>query len=163
MGELVSVIIPSFKSDESLIIAINSVLNQTYQDIEVIVVDDNNPYSDARKITEKNMNRYMLDERVKYVKHEKNKNGAAARNTGIRLAQGEYLTFLDDDDVFMPLRIQKCVDELSTDTNYSAVYSDVELYEAGKEIGIVVAQKEGGFGENFLKMKVCSEQEAIFS
>ena len=61
---------------------IESVLNQTYSNIEIFVVDDNNPETDARHETEKTMEAYRENERVTYLQHDKNRNGSAARNTG---------------------------------------------------------------------------------
>ncbi|MDD7381793.1 MAG: glycosyltransferase family 2 protein [Bacillales bacterium] len=99
-NDLVSIIIPTYKRSDNLIIAIDSVLLQSYKNIEVIVVDDNDPNTEYRKITEKKMLKYKKDSRVKYIKHKLNKNGAAARNTGIRNSKGLYIGFLDDDDYF---------------------------------------------------------------
>lgn len=109
---MVSVIITTFGANELLIRAINSVLNQTYKDLEVIVVDDNNPGTFERLKTEKMMSRYSLDTRVKYIRHERNQNGAAARNTGIERANGSYLAFLDDDDLYLPKRVEVAVEIL---------------------------------------------------
>ena len=98
---LVSVIIPTFQRAKYIERAIDSVLNQTYKNFEIIVVDDNDQESEARKEMIKRMDKYSSDSRIIYIKHEKNKNGAAARNTGINVAKGEYITFLDDDDYFL--------------------------------------------------------------
>ena len=114
MEEKISVIIPTYKRSEKLCRAIESVLQQTYQNIEVIVVDDNDSDSEYRKINADKMKKYSSNSRVIYLKHEKNKNGAAARNTGIKEATGEYITFLDDDDEFYENRmyeIEKTIKE----------------------------------------------------
>ena len=94
----VSVIIPTFKRPGELGRAINSVLAQTYSNIEVVVVDDNNDGDEFRKETELFMKRFESNDRVKYIKHTKNQNGSAARNTGIANSDGEFIAFLDDDD-----------------------------------------------------------------
>src|SRR5699024_12399636 len=94
----VSVIMPTYKRADMLERAINSVLNQTYNDVELIVVDDNNPNTVYRKETSKVMKKYKNYNRVRYIKHERNMNGAVARNTGIFYSTGELITFLDDDD-----------------------------------------------------------------
>lgn len=120
---LVSVIIPTYKRSNMLLRAIDSVLNQTYDNIEVIVVDDNNPDSEWRIETLKRMKKYENDERVKYICHEKNKNGSAARNTGIKNANGEIIAFLDDDDMYCPNKIEKQVSFLLTNDEYKAVYA----------------------------------------
>jgi len=123
MDILVSVIIPTYKRPKTLGRAIDSVLNQTYKNIELIVVDDNDPDTDYRKDTEKVLNSYLtIDKRVKYIQHERNKNGAAARNTGIRNSSGYYICFLDDDDYFFPERIELMLSFLIKNQNYDGVY-----------------------------------------
>lgn len=101
---MISVIIPTYKRSKNLTKAIDSVLIEE-GDFEVIVVDDNDPDSEYRKENEILLKKYSKNKKFKYIKHEKNKNGAAARNTGIRIAKGEYITFLDDDDLFCNGRI----------------------------------------------------------
>lgn len=81
---LVSVVIPTYKRSDTLDRAIKSVLAQTNSAIEVIVVDDNNPGAEGRERTELKMLEFSNNPKVKYVKHEKNKNESAARNTGFR-------------------------------------------------------------------------------
>lgn len=98
---LVSIIITTFGGSEKLSRAIQSVLNQTYDDYEVIVVDDNSPNSDARRKTEQIMEQFSGNSNVNYIKHKENRNGAAARNTGVRAAKGTYIAFLDDDDIYL--------------------------------------------------------------
>lgn len=122
INEKVSIIIPTYKRSERLESAIDSVLNQTYRNIEVLIVDDNDPLSDYRKLTEERMQKYKNIENVIYIKHEKNKNGAAARNTGIQISKGQYIGFLDDDDTFFSEKIEKQVDFLKKNNEYNAVY-----------------------------------------
>jgi len=114
---LVSVIIPTFKRSRNLKLAINSILNQTYTKIEIIVVDDNNDCDEYREATSQMMKEFELNPKVKYLKHHKNQNGSAARNTGILESSGEFLAFLDDDDLSMPDRISKSVQYLKSSNN----------------------------------------------
>lgn len=112
MEELVSVIITSYKGDAHLIRAVESVMRQDYPHIEIIVIDDNNPDSEERRITEKLIEEYsqkMLRFPVKYIRHPRNLNGAAARNTGVANCEGKYIQLLDDDDVLFPEKIKKSV------------------------------------------------------
>lgn len=118
----VSVIMPTYKRSDMLERAIHTVLNQTYSDVEVVVVDDNDPDTLWRKTTEEKMKRYSGDSRVKYIRHECNKNGSVARNTGIREATGEIISFLDDDDMYKPEKIEKEVAYLESNRNFRAVY-----------------------------------------
>lgn len=119
----VSVVIPTFKNRGGLVNSIESVLSQNYKGrLEVIVVDDNDPSSLYRRSTKALMSTFKNDSRVKYICHESNKNGAAARNTGIRNSSGEYIAFLDDDDVFLKDKITRQVDYLENNPNVDAVY-----------------------------------------
>lgn len=120
---LVSIIIPTYKNRGFLIKSIESALNQDYNNIEIIVVDDNDPLSEYRKDTESQMERYKNNPLVLYIKHSKNKNGAAARNTGIKAAKGDLIAFLDDDDEFLSGKIAAQVKFLSLHTEYQAVYN----------------------------------------
>lgn len=139
----VSVIIPTYKRPLFLRRAIQSVLNQTYENIELIVVDDNNSDDDFRKETESLMNE-LKDKRIRYIKHKRNKNGSAARNTGIRLATGKYITFLDDDDEFLPEKIEKqvqCMEQL--DESWVGCYTLIKRYVNGKLIDKSIDSKSG--------------------
>ena len=120
--ELVSVVVPTYKGSDVITRAVNSVLEQTYPHIEIIVVDDNAPESPERKATEVVMQQYDGNESVVYLKHEVNKNGAAARNTGIKYSHGKYIAFLDDDDWFLPEKIEQQIDYLQHHPEYAACY-----------------------------------------
>lgn len=102
--KLVSVIIPTYRRGGFLPRAIESVLTQTYENVEVVVVDDNGAGSeDSRRVGE--ILGELRDGRVRLIVNEKNLGGARARNAGIGAARGEYITFLDDDDVYLPDKI----------------------------------------------------------
>lgn len=120
---LVSVIIPTYKSRGGLIKSVDSALHQSYSNIEIIVVDDNNPDMDERRSTEFLMERYIGNAKVKYIKHDVNKNGAAARNTGIHASKGEYIAFLDDDDEWLPSKIEKQINFMLNNNEFDAVYT----------------------------------------
>ena len=147
---MVTVIIPTYKRAHNIERAINSVLNQTYQDFELIVVDDNDPETEYRKDMMKIMNKYKNNEKVKYLMHEKNKNGAAARNTGIKEAKGEYITFLDDDDYFMPNRLEILVNTLEKNKEYGGAYSSTILVKNKKIVGGSIANKSGNLKKDLL-------------
>lgn len=119
---LISVIIPSYNSRGGLFRSIESALNQTYKNLEILVVDDNNPDTPARINTEAIMSYYEANPKVKYIKHEYNKNGAAARNTGIKAANGEYIAFLDDDDEWLEDKLCKQLDYLLAHKDFDCVY-----------------------------------------
>lgn len=105
-NDLVSVVIPSHGGGEFLKRSIDSVLSQTYDNVEVIVVDDNGIGSEAQIRTSIVMSLYVGNNRVKYICHKVNRNGSAARNTGVRNSSGKYVAFLDDDDEYYPDNIE---------------------------------------------------------
>lgn len=142
---LVSVIIPTYKRSEMLPRAIDSVLNQTYQNVQVIVVDDNNSGTVYRSRTENLMKQYINNNRVKYIKHSKNSNGSVARNTGIKNSDGEIIAFLDDDDWYYSEKIKKQVAYLLRCPEYHAVYCGWN--RDGKN---VMLREEGNLSYNIL-------------
>lgn len=98
---LVSVVIPTFNRSALLVRAIRSVQQQTYQNLEIIVVDDASSDNTAQAVAA------IQDSRIRYVRHASNRGGSAARNTGIREAAGEYIAFLDDDDEWEPQKTEE--------------------------------------------------------
>lgn len=143
----VSVIITTYGMPLLLEKAILSVLNQSFTDIELIVVDDNNPDSDSRLKTEILVTPFLSkSHHIRYVKHDHNKNGAAARNTGIAMATGKYIALLDNDDEYIIDRIEKCFNAME-DSPYEigGVYSGCEFRKAGKAYKVIKNVKPGNF------------------
>lgn len=100
---LVSIIIPVYNAEKYLEDTLGSALNQTYQDIEIIIVDDCSS-DNSSKIS----NRYVgNDSRVKYFKNEKNSGAAYTRNRGLDLARGRYIAFLDSDDLWVNTKVER--------------------------------------------------------
>ncbi len=114
---LVSVIIPTYNRPTTLVNAINSVLRQTYKNFEIIVVNDAGVNIESI-LTSLNTNRNII-----YVRHNVNRGRSAARNTGINLSRGEYVAYLEDDDVYFPHHIETLLTHL-TNNNSEIVYSD---------------------------------------
>lgn len=142
MSELISVIITTCNGTRKLVRAIESVLSQTYKDIEVLVVDDNGRNTPGQIQTEEMLSDYIKTEKIKYITHDVNKNGAAARNTGVRNATGTYLAFLDDDDIFLPERIERFVIAIKKN-NADMIYSDVLFVKDNSIANIMLASEEG--------------------
>lgn len=152
MSILVSVIIPTYKRYDKLKRAIESVLNQTYSNIELIVVDDNSPGTTERYNTESLMNLYKENSNIIYIKHDKNKNGAAARNTGLSIAKGKYIAFLDDDDEFMVDKIKYQVELLENkDISWGACYTKFVRKKDGKLLDRGIEDNEGYLTRDILK------------
>lgn len=115
----VSVIIPSYNSADTLPRAIGSVLAQTISDFEVVVVDDASE-DDTEVVVEA-----YDDDRISFVKHEQNKGGSAARNTGLEHTSGRYVAYLDADDEWHPQKLEKQLAELeSRSDDWVAVHCD---------------------------------------
>lgn len=131
---MVSVIIPTYGEPLFLMKAIDSVVNQSYKDWELIIVDDNNPDTEARRQTERIVTTAIeKDKRINYIKHPYNKNGAAARNTGIAIAKGDYISFLDSDDEYMPERLEKCLRAIEdSDSECAGLFTGCEFRRHGK-------------------------------
>ncbi|ELY54938.1 glycosyl transferase family protein [Natronococcus amylolyticus DSM 10524] len=121
----ISVVIPTYNRSEMLALAINSSLNQTIPPREIIVVDDASTDNTEEVAT-------TYGDRINYIQHEVNKGGAAARNTGIKEATGEYIAFLDSDDQWKPQKIEEQVKELQNrPSHFVAVYCGVEHEKNG--------------------------------
>jgi len=100
---LVSVVVPTYNRSKTVKRAVKSVLGQTYQKLELIVVDDGSTDN-----TEEVINSFE-DGRIRYISHDKNKGGSAARNTGIRRSEGGLIALLDSDDEWLPRKLEKQV------------------------------------------------------
>ncbi|MCI8834383.1 MAG: glycosyltransferase family 2 protein [Ruminococcus sp.] len=100
---LVSIITPTYNCAEFIEETIKSVIDQTYAYWEMIIVDDQ-----SKDHTEEVVKKYVIqDERIKYKKQKKNSGAAAARTEAMKLAQGQYMAFLDSDDVWMPDKLER--------------------------------------------------------
>lgn len=143
----VSVVIPTYGKPLFLKKSIESVLSQTLRDWELFVVDDNDPDSEGRVETEKLMLCYTKNSQIHYIKHSHNKNGAAARNTGIAMCTGDFIAFLDSDDLYLPTRLEKCVAamEKADDPLVGGVYSGCSFLRKGKEYYRMKRIKSGNF------------------
>lgn len=111
---LVSVIIPTFGRPGHVCRAIESVCAQTYSHVEIIVVDDNPRGSADQEMTEVALSSYIGRGLIRYVTRVANGGGSAARNTGTEAATGSLITFLDDDDVYLPEKISHQVHHIMT-------------------------------------------------
>lgn len=127
---LVSVIVPTHNRPEMLKNAIRSILDQTFQDFEVIVVNDAG--DDVSSVVQS-----FNSTKLRYLSHDTNKGLAAARNTGIRAAKGKYIAYLDDDDVFYPEHLEMLLGSLGKDgakVVYSDAYRAHQRFEDGRYV-----------------------------
>ena len=126
---IVSVIIATFRRKAPLKRALESLCAQTYSSdcLEIIIVDDNDDKTftdDVLKIVDY----YRTLININYIKNPYNMGSAASRNVGIESSFGEYITFLDDDDVYLPEKITRQVDYMLA-TNADFCISDIDLYD----------------------------------
>lgn len=104
---MVSIVMPTYKGSDKILLPLYGALTQTYPNTEVIVVDDNG-CGTAEQIATQQVLQPLIDRGdIVYIAHAENKNGSAARNTGFRAAKGEFITFLDDDDVILPTKLER--------------------------------------------------------
>jgi glycosyltransferase involved in cell wall biosynthesis len=123
---LVTIIIPTFNRPDFLSIAVDSVILQTYRPIEIIVIDDNG-LSSIRKQTESVMQRYHDIDYVRYIQNDENMGGALSRNRAMLLSSGDYITFLDDDDVYLTEKVSSQVNFM-IEHQLDMSFTDVRIY-----------------------------------
>ncbi len=124
MDGLVSVLIPTYNRSYCVARAIDSALAQTYPHVEVLVIDDGSTDGTRALIQE----RYGQDARVRYV-HRQNGGVSAARNHGLRAARGDYVAFLDSDDVWKPWKLQVQIACLKRLPAAGMIWSDMEAVD----------------------------------
>ena len=125
---MVSVVIPVYNRPVELKRAIESVLIQTFQDFEIIVVDDG---SENEKEIEKVCSSFD-DERIRFIKDVQHKNADVARNTGIRNAKGRYVAMLDSDDEFLPEHLQRRIDKIEK-WGCDGIFGSAYVFDGQKE------------------------------
>lgn len=131
---LVSIVTPLYNSEKYIEETILSVLDQTYTNWEMLIIDDcstdNGPNIVKRYIEQ--------DERIKYLKLEKNSGAAVSRNKAIELAEGEYVAFLDSDDLWKKEKLEKQI-KFMKENNYAISFTEYEeINENGKKLNILI-------------------------
>ena len=123
MPPKVSVVIPTYNRPDYLIEAVESVLAQTYQDFEIVVIDDGSSDDTPSRFATYIERTPLAQGRTFYHKQE-NSGSAVARNRGVFYAKGEYIAFLDSDDLWYPTKLEKQVKILDENQEMSVVYTD---------------------------------------
>jgi glycosyltransferase involved in cell wall biosynthesis/radical SAM superfamily enzyme YgiQ (UPF0313 family)/Tfp pilus assembly protein PilF len=125
---LVSVIVPTFNRPDMLVATLQSILEQTYENHEIIVINDCGlDVADIVGWLNKKGN-------ITYIRHDRNRGLAAARNSGLKLTRGKYIAYLDDDDLFYPDHLETLVTRLET-TDFRVAYTDAHRAHQVKEKG----------------------------
>lgn len=147
MEKLVSVIMPVYNCEEFVGEAIQSVVTQTYKNIELIVVDDCSTDRTSDVIAQfQKANTY-----IKYYKFDINSGAAKSRNYAIKMASGKYLAFLDSDDIWVPNKLERQI-QFMEENNYNFTCTDYgKINELGKQKNIVVSCLKKYDYDTFLK------------
>ncbi len=124
----VSIVLPTHNGAKYIGQSIDSCLNQTYKDIELIIVDDGSTDNTPEVI------KAYKHEQIKYIRHQKNMGLADALNTGFANSIGEYLTWTSDDNFFHPRAIESMFNLLQTDKNRNFVYANYYLVDENANI-----------------------------
>lgn len=125
---LISVVIPTCNRERILPISLESVIHQTYDNLQVIVVDDG-----SEDNTEAVVKGYQ-NPTIQYVRHSRNRGGAVARNTGIDLAQGDYIAFIDSDDAWVPDKLKLQYAHIQSCHNPENVVSYTQVFHSAEGI-----------------------------
>lgn len=133
----VSIIIPTYNRASLLQEALDSVFNQTYTNWEVIIVDD------ASEDNTKEIAEAISDSRVRYIRHSQNQGGADARNTGIDHSQGDYIAFLDSDDIWEPIKLETQVQSILSANEATKVvsYTKIQAIHQNKSVFLPFREK----------------------
>lgn len=129
---LVSVFIPAYNVEDFIVESVKSVLNQTYLELEIVVIDDastDGTYSKLESLSK-------LDSRIKLYRNEENLGLVLNRNKGLELCSGKYIVLMDSDDISVEHRIQRFVDFLEVNVEFDAVTSWMQTFDTNgkKEI-----------------------------
>ena len=135
---MVSVILPTYNGSDFIRKSINSVLSQSYSDLELIIVDDHST-DDTPAIADEIAE---TDSRIRVIHNKTNKKLPASLNVGFSYARGDYLTWTSDDNYFAPEAIKKMVNVLENDSNVDIVYADYDLIDVGGNIVGDVCHRE---------------------
>lgn len=127
---LVTAVVPTHSRPEGLVRAVESVLAQQYRPLELVVVDDNPEVRAADLLADLDTDSLA---RVEFLREGGHSGAGAARNTGVAAARGEYVAFLDDDDAWLPEKVDRQVAELERDPSAGLCYTGtVELLSDGR-------------------------------
>lgn len=133
MAGLVSIIMPSYNTANYIAESIQSVLAQSYKDWELIIVDDCSTDN-----TDEVVKPYLSDERIKYLKNEKNSGAAVSRNKALREAKGKWIAFLDSDDLWMQDKLKKQISFMEKNDYHFSYTNYAEIDTEDNRNGITV-------------------------
>ena len=132
MNDLVSIISPSYNCEKFIAKTIDSVLAQTYENWELIIVDDCSTDNTDAVVAKYN------DKRIKYLKNDKNSGAAVSRNRALREAKGRWIAFLDSDDLWLPEKLEKQIHFMESNGYHFSYTNYEEIDEDGNKLGVKV-------------------------
>ena len=133
MNKRVSVVIPTYKRGVEFVTrAINSIINQTYENIEIVCVDDSPEDYEYRDDVKKYFES-LGRTNIKYIQNKTNIGGALARNVGIENSTGDYITFLDDDDEYLPAKVESQL-KFMLDSNCDMSFTKILIYDTDDKV-----------------------------
>lgn len=125
---MISVIIPTYNRANTILRSVNSVLNQTYEDIELLIIDDGST-DNTKKLLEQ-----LGDSRIRYICLDTNSGASNARNVGAKHAKGEWIAFQDSDDAWKPDKLNKQMKYALEHPEYNLIYSSYIAHLADQDI-----------------------------
>ncbi|WP_432472053.1 glycosyltransferase family 2 protein [Amphritea sp. HPY] len=128
----VSVIMPSYNSADHISASISSVLQQTFTDWELLIIDDCSSDNTAEVVKG-----FLQNSRIKLIQLEKNEGAAIARNVGIERSQGRYIAFLDSDDIWLPYKLETQLSFMKKNNVYFSYAAYKKIDEEGSFLGHV--------------------------
>tara|TARA_B100000965_G_scaffold398944_1_gene417921 strand:+ start:442 stop:1368 length:927 start_codon:yes stop_codon:yes gene_type:complete len=149
----VSIIIPAFNNSELTIKCLNSIFSQTYQNIEIIVVNDG-----STDDTEYKLKAYK--DRINYY-YQKNQGACSARNLGMKHSTGDYIAHIDCDDIYYPYKIEKCVNFLEINNNYGFVYTDANIIDKNDKVITSLPKFSNHPGSGYITSKILTSHHVL--
>ena len=132
MNDLVSIVMPSYNTAQYIEDSIRSILNQSYTNWELIIIDDCSTDNTDNVVSQFN------DKRINYYKNEKNSGAAVSRNKALVKAKGKWIAFLDSDDLWMPDKLEKQIAFMERNNYHFSYTNYLEMDTGGVEKGITV-------------------------
>jgi glycosyltransferase involved in cell wall biosynthesis len=147
---LISVVIASYQHENFIVEAINSVLDQSFQDFEIIITDDGSSDDSVKNI------KTLSDSRITLFEFKENKGACAALNNSIINARGKYIAVMNSDDVWLKEKLEKQVDFLAKNEHISAVFSSAEFYD--EKLNEITTENKPFFVDIFNQKNRTSEE-----
>lgn len=133
MNELVSIIMPSYNTGKYIAESIQSIIEQTYKNWELLIIDDCSTDNTDDVVSQ------FRDLRIRYLKNDKNSGAAVSRNYGLQEAKGKWIAFLDSDDLWMPQKIEKQISFMQKNHYFFSYTQYEEIDEQSKSLGRVIS------------------------